>query len=226
MIIEKSQNKLILLKGNITLLILMRCKIMKGLTNQEVLKRIQEGQVNTLPKPLVKSYKQIICEHVFNLFNIYNFIIACTLALVKAWTSMFFIVLVTSNVVIRISQEIKSRNMVAKLNLIISPKTKVLRDGVVLSIDNEEIVLGDYIYLETGNQIPADCVVLDNDVEVDESLLTGEADPVLKKQVIICYQEVLLFLVHVMVKLSILVLIIMQLKLQMKQENVNQCNRI
>ena len=48
----------------------MRCKIMKGLTNQEVLKRIQEGQVNTLPKPLVKSYKQIICEHVFNLFNI------------------------------------------------------------------------------------------------------------------------------------------------------------
>ena len=94
---------------------------------------------------------------------------------------MFFIVLVTSNVVIRISQEIKSRNMVAKLNLIISPKTKVLRDGVVLSIDNEEIVLGDYIYLETGNQIPADCVILDNDVEVDESLLTGEADPVLKK---------------------------------------------
>lgn len=154
---------------------------MKGLTNQEVLKRIQEGQVNTLPKPLVKSYKQIICEHVFNLFNIYNFIIACALASVKAWTSMFFIVLVTSNVVIRISQEIKSRNMVAKLNLIISPKTKVLRDGVVLSIDNEEIVLGDYIYLETGNQIPADCVILDNDVEVDESLLTGEADPVLKK---------------------------------------------
>lgn len=91
MIIEKSQNKLILLKGNITLLILMRCEIMKGLTNQEVLKRIQEGQVNTLPKPLVKSYKQIICEHVFNLFNIYNFIIACTLALVKAWTSMFLL---------------------------------------------------------------------------------------------------------------------------------------
>ena len=58
MIIEKSQNKLILLKGNITLLILMRCEIMKGLTNQEVLKRIQEGQVNTLPKPLVKLYKR------------------------------------------------------------------------------------------------------------------------------------------------------------------------
>lgn len=144
----------------------------------------------------------------------------------KSVDKYVFIVLVTSNVVIRISQEIKSRNMVAKLNLIISPKTKVLRDGVVLSIDNEEIVLGDYIYLETGNQIPADCVILDNDVEVDESLLTGEADPVLKKQVIICYQEVLLSLVHVMVKLSILELIIMQLKLLMKQENVNQCNRI
>lgn len=154
---------------------------MKGLTNQEVLTRIEQGKVNTLPKPLVKSYRQIICEHIFTLFNIYNFIIAVALASVKAWTSMFFVVLVFSNVIIRISQEIKSRNMVAKLNLIISPKTKVLRDGTISLLNNEEIVLDDCIYLETGNQIPADCVVLDNPVEVDESLLTGEADPVLKK---------------------------------------------
>lgn len=154
---------------------------MKGLTNQEVLTRIEQGKVNTLPKPLVKSYRQIICEHIFTLFNIYNFIIALALAYVKAWTSMFFIVLVFSNAIIRIMQEIKSRNMVAKLNLIISPKTKVLREGKVSLLDNEEIVLDDCIYLETGNQIPADCVVLDNPVEVDESLLTGEADPVLKK---------------------------------------------
>lgn len=154
---------------------------MKGLTNQEVLTRIEQGKVNTLPKPLVKSYRQIICEHIFTLFNIYNFIIALALAYVKAWTSMFFIVLVFSNAIIRIMQEIKSRNMVAKLNLIISPKTKVLREGKVSLLNNEEIVLDDCIYLETGNQIPADCVVLDNPVEVDESLLTGEADPVLKK---------------------------------------------
>lgn len=153
---------------------------MKGLTSQEVQRQIKEGHVNTLPKPLVKSYKQIICEHVFTLFNMYNFIIACALAFVKAWTSMFFVVIVTSNIIIRIYQEIKSRNMVAKLNLIISPKTKVLRDGETILIDNEDIVLGDYIYLETGNQISADCIVLDTPVEVDESLLTGEVDPVLK----------------------------------------------
>lgn len=153
---------------------------MKGLTNQEILERVKAGQVNTLPKPLVKSYRQIIFEHVFTLFNLYNFIIACALASVKAWTSMFFVVLVSSNVVIRIYQEIKSRNMVAKLNLIISPKTKVLRNGEVSLINNEEIVLDDHIFLETGNQIPSDCIVLDHAVEVDESLLTGEADPVLK----------------------------------------------
>ncbi len=153
---------------------------MTGLTHQEVEKLKREGKVNKLPKPLVKSYKQIIFEHVFNLFNIYNFAIACALASVKAWTSMFFVVIVCSNTIIRITQEIKSRNMVAKLSLIVSPKTKVLRDGQVETIDNEEIVLGDYIHLETGNQISADCIVVDTPVEVDESLLTGEVDPVLK----------------------------------------------
>ena len=71
--------------------------------------------------------------------------------------------------------------MVAKLNLIISPKTKVLRNQELLDIDNEEIVLNDVIYLETGQQISADAIVLDTNVEVDESLLTGEVDPVLKK---------------------------------------------
>lgn len=155
-------------------------ELLKGLTTKQVQERIQKGQVNTLPKPLVKSYRQIIFEHTFNLFNIYNFVIALALAYVKAWTSMFFIVIVISNTIIRISQEIKSRNMVAKLNLIISPKTKVLRDAKISLIDNEEIVLDDYIYLETGNQISADCVVVNTSVEVDESLLTGEVDPVLK----------------------------------------------
>ena len=73
--------------------------------------------------------------------------------------------------------------MVAKLNLIISPKTKVLRKGKLQDIENEAIVLDDVIYLETGNQISSDSIVLDTAVEVDESLLTGEADPVFKEDV-------------------------------------------
>lgn len=152
----------------------------KGLTNQEVLDQIDLGHMNISPKPLVKTNKQIIFEHVFNLFNAYNFVIACALVFVQAWSSLFFVVIVSVNTVIRIYQEIRSRNMVAKLNLIISPKTKVLRDETIQEIDNEEIVLNDVVYFETGNQVSSDSIVLDTAVEVDESLLTGEADPVLK----------------------------------------------
>ena len=153
----------------------------KGLTNEQVQNEMKLGHMNISPKPLVKSYRQIVIEHVFNLFNAYNFVIAVALIMVQAWSSLFFVVIVTSNTVIRIYQEIRSRNMVAKLNLIISPKTKVLRDDQIQEIDNEEIVLSDVIYLETGNQISADSIVLDTAVEVDESLLTGEVDPVLKR---------------------------------------------
>ena len=152
----------------------------KGLTNQEVLDQIDLGHMNISPKPLVKTNKQIIFEHVFNLFNAYNFVIACALVFVQAWSSLFFVVIVSANTVIRIYQEIRSRNMVAKLNLIISPKTKVLRDDTIQEIDNEEIVLNDVVYFETGNQVSSDSIVLDTAVEVDESLLTGEAYPVLK----------------------------------------------
>lgn len=152
-----------------------------GLSEKEVRERQAKGQVNRSPKPAVKSYRQIICEHTFNLFNAYNFCIALALVLVKAWTSLFFVVIVSSNTFLRIYQEIKSRNMVAKLNLIISPKTKVVREGKELEIDNEEIVLDDVICLKSGMQIAADCVVLDTPVEVDESLLSGEAEPILKE---------------------------------------------
>ena len=101
----------------------------QGLTQKEVDERKAKGQINIQPKPAVKSYHQIIFEHTFNLFNAYNFCIALALVMVKAWTSLFFVVIVSSNTVLRIYQEIKSRNMVAKLNLIISPKVHVVRDG-------------------------------------------------------------------------------------------------
>lgn len=152
----------------------------KGLTNQEVQEQMQLGHVNISPKPLVKTHRQIFCEHIFTLFNAYNFVIACALIYVQAWSSLFFVLIVTMNTIIHIYQDIRSRQMVARLNLIISPKTKVLREGQIYEIDNEDIVLHDVVLFETGQQISADSVVLDTPIEVDESLLTGEADPVFK----------------------------------------------
>ena len=152
----------------------------KGLTNQEVQEQMQLGHVNISPKPLVKTHRQIFCEHIFTLFNAYNFVIACALIYVQAWSSLFFVLIVTMNTIIHIYQDIRSRQMVARLNLIISPKTKVLREEQIYEIDNEDIVLHDVVLFETGQQISADSVVLDTPIEVDESLLTGEADPVFK----------------------------------------------
>ena len=112
-------------------------KKIKGLTSIEVKQRISEGKVNVAYKPKVKSNFEIILSHIFNLFNAYNFIIAVALIAVKAYSSLFFVVVVISNIFIRARQEIQSKNMVAKLNLIVSPKTKVIRDGKESLIDNE-----------------------------------------------------------------------------------------
>lgn len=156
-------------------------KAYSGLSTKEILEQQQLGNINVSPKPIVKSNTRIICEHVFNLFNAYNFIIAFALVMVQAYSSLFFVVIVVSNTIIRASQEIKSKNMVAKLNLMVSPKTIVVRNNEKQIIDNEEIVLHDVLYFESGNQISADSIVLSDTVEVDESLLSGEVEPVIKK---------------------------------------------
>lgn len=152
----------------------------KGLSSKEVAQQIKLGNVNISPKPIVKSNLTIILSHIFNVFNAYIFSIALILILVQAYTSLFFIIISISNIVIRAQQEIRSKNTIAKLNLIVSPKTKVLRDDKLCLIDNEDVVLNDVIYFESGNQISVDSIVISNNIEVDESLLSGEVDPINK----------------------------------------------
>lgn len=150
----------------------------KGLTELEVQEKIKNGQVNTLPKPEIKTNLQIVVSQVFTLFNLYNLVIAAALVYVQAWTSLFFVLIMVTNMFMFIFQEIRSRNLISKLNIIISPKTKVIRDGIIIEIDNESIVLGDIVRYEAGDQISADAKILSGDVEVNESLLTGEVEPV------------------------------------------------
>lgn len=153
----------------------------QGLTKKEVEKQIGLGNVNVSPKPIVKNNFQIIRNHTFNLFNTYNLIIALALIAVQAYSSLFFLIIVISNTCIRSYQEINSRNMIAKLNVIVDPKIKVIRDGEMQIAATEEIVLNDIIYYEMGNQIVADAIVLGDSIEIDESLLTGESEPVMKQ---------------------------------------------
>lgn len=153
----------------------------RGLTHSEVEKRIAQNQVNTLPKPEIRTNREIIFSHVFTLFNLYNIIIATALLWVGAYTSLFFMGIVFSNTIMFTIQEIRSRNLVQKLNILVAPKTHVIRDGEKILVDNEQLVLDDCVVYEAGDQISADAIILSGSIEVNESLLTGEIDPVDKK---------------------------------------------
>lgn len=153
---------------------------LSGLSTQAVEEQTALGNINTPPQPIVKSNLSIIFGHIFNLFNAYNFLIAGALFIVQAYSSMLFIIVVISNTFIRAFQEIRSKNTIKKLNLIISSTVHVVRDGTETQIDHSLLVLGDIVHLYGGNQISADTLILQDQVEVDESLLTGEADPILK----------------------------------------------
>lgn len=153
-----------------------------GLTNAEVTQRVQEGKVNTLPAPESKSNFKIVFDHVFTLFNLYTFTIALVLIYVKAYTSLFFMGILISNAFMFSTQEIRSKNIINKLSILVTPKTKVIRDSKEIEIHPERLVLDDIIKLESGDQIPTDSIIISGFIEANESLLTGEIDPIDKKE--------------------------------------------
>ena len=154
----------------------------KGLSSEEVEEQIRKGNVNKLPKDNLKSNWKIIFDNVFTLFNLYNLIIAIALICVQAYTNVFFFLIITINVLIGIIQEIHGKNLVKKLSILSASKTTVMRNGIEEKIDVEEIVLGDTIVLQQGDQIPSDAYVVSGEIEANEALLTGESDLIVKKE--------------------------------------------
>ena len=154
----------------------------KGLNTEEVENRKKEGKVNTSNTNNLKSNWEIVRDNVCTLFNLFNLIIAISLACVHAYSNMVFILIIIVNVLIGIIQEIHGKNLVKKLSILTASKTKVIRDGEEKEIDINEIVLDDVILLTQGDQIPSDAYVLDGEIEVNESLLTGESDTILKEK--------------------------------------------
>ena len=154
----------------------------KGLTSEEVKQRIEKGQVNSSNTNNLKSNWQIVRDNVCTLFNLFNLIIAIALACVHAYTNMVFILIIIVNVLIGIIQEIHGKNLVKQLSILTTAKTKVIRDGEEKELNINEIVVDDVILLAQGDQIPSDAYVLDGEIEVNEALLTGESDTILKKK--------------------------------------------
>ena len=152
-----------------------------GLDSEDVLNRVAAGWVNVNNVKGTKSVKKIIFSNLFTVFNILNFGIAGWLISVEAYTNLFFIVIVAFNIIIGIIQEIRAKEIIDNLSLLSAPVANVVRDGLEIEIPTNEIVLDDIIDLKIGKQICSDCKIVSGSIEVNESLLTGESDAILKK---------------------------------------------
>ena len=149
---------------------------MTGLTNEQVQERIAEGKVNFNENPNTRTYKQIVKENTLTFFNFLNAVLLVLVLFVGSYKNSMFVGIIIINTVIGIIQEIRAKKTIDKLAILTESKAVVLRDGKKWSISTEKLVLDDLIYLKTGEQIPADCRIIEGNLEVNESLLTGEAD--------------------------------------------------
>ena len=153
-----------------------------GLTDEIVEQRMIDELFNRTGAKTSRSVFSIVMKNIFTFFNILIFIIAGFLVWVNApITDYVFLVIVSINIIIGIIQEINAKNMIDKLSLLSAPTAFVLRSGVEHEISIEDVVLDDCLLLESGRQICADSIVIDGAIEVNESLLTGESDAILKK---------------------------------------------
>lgn len=152
-----------------------------GLTAAEVAKKTQEGLHNDYETKTSKSTAAIIKDNLLTLFNFLNLLIGVFLFAVGAYSNMFYLAIIFVNITIGISQELHARNLVKKLSLVSPQTVRVIRDGQIHEISAKELVLEDVVILGAGDQIPADMTVLSGLVEVNEAMLTGEADLVVKE---------------------------------------------
>lgn len=152
----------------------------KGLTQKEVAEKIALGQVNHMDTKLTKSYGEIIRDNICTLFNLVNVVLALLVAWTKSYQNLLFMGVVLCNIAIGILQEIRSKRQLDKIAVLVAPKAQVYRDGRLQEIQAEELVVDDVIHLKNGQQIPADGIMLEGVVEVNESLLSGESDAIPK----------------------------------------------
>lgn len=155
---------------------------LKGLTAAEVQKKIEQGQTNQVEDNLLKTDKEIIKENTINIFNLLNLVLALLVLLVGSPKNTLFFGVVIINTLIGIIQELRAKHTIDQLSVLAKAKATVLRENRLQQIDQAAIVLGDIVYLRSGDQVPVDGqLVAGTGIEADESLLTGEADRVQKK---------------------------------------------
>ncbi len=149
----------------------------KGLTTAQVQTRFSQFLFNDTNKNYSRSYASIFIGNIFTFFNLLCLIagIALFIAGTKGFTNYLVIIITAANIGIGIIQEIRSKLSIDKLSILATNSVKTIRDGETTEVPVTEIVMDDVIILELGNQVPADCILAEGSVEVNESLLTGES---------------------------------------------------
>ena len=153
-----------------------------GLTDEEVRQRVEEGFTNRTDISTDKTTKEIVISNVFTYFNLIFLVITILLIMVGSFRNLTFLPIIIGNTVIGIVQEIRAKKTLEKMSLLNAPHVDVIRNGSVKQISTEELVKDDVILLTAGKQICADAVVISGNIQVNESLLTGEADEVEKTE--------------------------------------------
>ncbi|ALC28339.1 HAD-IC family P-type ATPase [Streptomyces sp. CFMR 7] len=153
-----------------------------GLTTAEVAERVARGEVNDVPVRSSRSLTEIVRANVFTRFNLIIGVLWVIMLFVAPIQDSLFGFVIVANTGIGIIQEWRAKRTLDSLAVIGEAKPTVRRDGVAAEVSTHEIVLGDVIELGPGDKVVVDGTVAEADsLEVDESLLTGEADPVLKR---------------------------------------------
>lgn len=153
-----------------------------GLTEEQVKERVLLGEVNKIPKAPSKTFLQILRSNFFTMFNALNLVLAVAVIIAGSPKNAIFAGVIIVNSLIGVIQEVKAKNIIEKLSVISEANCNVVRNRVLKKIGIEEIVKDDIIYIKSGDQILADGVLSEgNEIEIDESMLTGEADPIHKK---------------------------------------------
>ena len=148
-----------------------------GLSAEEAAKRLADGRGNRVSAEPGKSVGQIVAQNLFTLFNLLNFALAICLALVGSWRNMLFLGVVFSNTLIGTVQELRARRMLNQLRLLQVRPAHPIRGGQEIECPPDELALGDLVVFRQGDQLPADAIVRSGACAADESLLTGESDP-------------------------------------------------
>ena len=151
------------------------------MSEAQVRARVEAGLTNQTSRAPGKTTAQILRGNLMTLFNLLNLVLAILVISVGSYKNALFMIVIILNAVIGTVQELRAKKTVEKLSVISAPTALAVRSGREVKLGVSELVLDDVMVLKSGMQICADGVVLEGEIEVNESLLTGESDPILKR---------------------------------------------